>query len=217
MNSTLHLVSSYNISWFVERSRQHGTATISHFFRPDDPDMILNVTGALIYAYNDAKARCELDEKPWSDPFKRNVPVQTTDEGHSDDETGHGGTGRDDVNGPGGTRQHEDDTRRSRKRRRGGEGRGRAEKKKKTSHPSMDLLIVRATFHLQFPIFCHETKLLVELVRSSCCIPGYDSIFQWFQLLPPNYGCKGSACSPFVTRLDCRSRPVSRYHPRRYS
>jgi hypothetical protein len=147
INSTVHLVSSYDISWFIERNRKQGSATISRFFRPDDPNIILLVTGAIIHAYNDAKSRLELDGKPWLDPFRQNAPDEATSSGDApgDDEAVPG-----DVNGPGNFSEPEDHLGRSRKRRRSDGDQGGTGKKKKVNHHAMDHALVCASFSSTF-------------------------------------------------------------------
>jgi hypothetical protein len=139
INSTVHLVSSYDISWFIKRNRKQGTATISHFFRPEDPNSVLVVTGAVIHAYNDAKARFELDGKPWSDPLRRN-PSAPDDTGLRCEWAGSG-----DVNESISFLEYEDHPNNPRKRRRGGEDGGPMNKKVK--HFAMNHTTVFAAFY----------------------------------------------------------------------
>jgi hypothetical protein len=144
INSTIHLVSSYDISWFIQRNREEGSATISRFFRPDDPNTVLFITGAMIYAFKDAKARLELDGRPWSDPFKRNAPLEPS---NFEDDAGDNIAGPDDFNALDDSPEPEDDIGESGKRRKYGDGGETKKKKRKVDPPATDRVMVCMALH----------------------------------------------------------------------
>ncbi|KAJ7126430.1 hypothetical protein C8R43DRAFT_706888 [Mycena crocata] len=69
-NTTLHLVSTYQISWIIRRHRETRTATFSPFFHPQGDKTFLAVIGAIIFAFHDAQLRAkENPDFQWKDPY----------------------------------------------------------------------------------------------------------------------------------------------------